>query len=173
MLAREAVDFVLVREKGIEAGALAEVSRRVIAAVRETGAATRVLVAQRLDVAIAVRADGVHLSARPGELTLEQVIRLLPGGFVSVSCHTLSAIERARDSGASAALFGPVFGKTVGGIELVAGAGLRRLSEACALAAAMPVFALGGVTQESAAACVEATATGVAGIRMFFAKPHQ
>jgi thiamine-phosphate pyrophosphorylase len=166
-LARGGADFVLVREKQLAAGALAELSRKVIRAVREGGGSTRVLIAQRLDVAIATGADGVHLSARTGELTVSQVKKLMPGAFVSVSCHSIDEVERARDAVASAVLFAPVFGKTVEGIEVVGGVGLERLREACVAAGEVPVFALGGVTEANAARCVEAGATGIAGIRMF------
>ena len=167
-LARGGVDFVLVREKQLAAGALAALSREVIRAVREAGGATHVLIAQRLDVALATGADGVHLSARVGELTVEQVRRLMPQAFVSVSCHSIPEVERARDAGASAVLFAPVFGKTVDGVEVVAGVGLERLREACIAAGPMPVFALGGVTEANASQCIEAGAAGIAGIRVFF-----
>ncbi len=167
-LAKEGVEFVLVREKSLAAVPLAEVSRSVIEGVRATGAATRVLIAQRVDVAIAVGADGVHLPARPGELTVSQVRKLMPQAFVSASCHTLEEIARAREDGASGVLFGPVFGKTVDGVEVVAGVGLERLYEACEVARKMPVFALGGVTEANAVQCVDAGAAGIAGIRMFF-----
>jgi thiamine-phosphate pyrophosphorylase len=166
-LARGGVDFVLVREKHLAAGALAVLSRTVIRAVREAGISTRLLIAQRLDVAIATGADGVHLSAGVSELTVQQVRHLMPQAFVTVSCHSIADVERARDAGASAVLFAPVFGKVVDGVEVVAGVGLERLHEACVAAGTMPVFALGGVTEENAARCIEAGAAGIAGIRMF------
>jgi thiamine-phosphate pyrophosphorylase len=126
----------------------------------------RVIVAGRVDVAIAVGAAGVHLSAREGELTPEQVRALMPAAFVSVSCHRVEEVRRAREGGASAVLFGPVFGKAVDGVEVVPGVGLEKLREACAVG--VPVLALGGVTEANAGVCVEVGAWGVAGIRMFF-----
>jgi len=167
-LAGEGVDFVLIREKQLEAGELATVCRGVIDAVRATGSGTRVLVARRLDVAVACGADGVHLGGGAGELRPDQVRELLPEGFVSVACHSVADVVRARVGGASAVLFGPVFGKTVDGVEVVPGVGLEALREACGAAGGMGVFALGGVTEENAAVCAEMGACGVAGIRMFF-----
>jgi thiamine-phosphate pyrophosphorylase len=166
--ARLGVEFVLVREKRLEAGVLARLTREVVAAV---GAETRVLVAGRVDVALAAGAGGVHLSARDGELSVGQVLQVMPRAFVSVSCHTLDEVRRAREDGASAVLFGPVFGKTVAGVEVVAGVGLGALREACKAAGGMPVFALGGVSAGNAESCVEAGAAGVAGIRMFAGAP--
>lgn len=173
---RQGVDFLLIREKDLGGGELAGLSRRVIRAVRAERAGqagTRVLVAERADVALAVGADGVHLSARVGELRAGQVRALFgaagqPEPFVSVSCHTEDEVRRARADGASAILFAPVFGKWSAGVGVMEGVGLKRLHEACGAAEGVPVFALGGVTTENAAECVAAGAAGVAGIRMLF-----
>ncbi len=172
-IARGGADFVLLREKDLPAGELLALGRGALAAVRGAGASTRVLLAGRLDVALALGADGVHLSAAPGELTPAQVRSLMPGAFVSVSCHTLAEVVRARDGGASAILFGPVFGKVVDGVEVVSGVGLDLLRQACAAAREVDVLALGGVTHGNAAACVEAGAAGVAAIRMFWSADAQ
>lgn len=161
-LARDGVEYVLVREKALDAGALVRVCR----AVKAVCGGTRVLVSGRADVALAAGLDGVHLSAAPGELTPAQVRRVMPEAYVTVACHSLDEIVQARDAGSDAVLFGPVFGKTVDGVEVVAGVGLERLREACGLGA--DVFALGGVTAGQAEACAAAGAVGVAGIRLFF-----
>jgi len=64
-------------------------------------------------------------------------------------------------------LFGPVFEKRVEGELVVRGLELMMLQAACVIAGKLPVLALGGVTAENAAACVQAGAAGVAGIRLF------
>ena len=160
------VEYVLVREKAMEAGDLTLLVRDIAAAVRQAG--TRVLVAERADVALAAGADGVHLSGRADELTPEQVRRVMPGAVVSVSCHTVPEVRRAAEGGASLVLFAPIFGKVVDGMEVTVGVGLDKLREACFASGAVPLLALGGVTEESAEPCVRAGAAGVAGIRMFF-----
>ena len=93
---------------------------------------------------------------------------MFPGAFVSVSCHSLAEVRRARQDEASAVLFAPVFGKWADCAEVVRGVGLSALGEACEVAEEMPVYALGGVTKVNAEECVRAGAAGVAGIRMFF-----
>ena len=163
-LAEAGVDTLLVREKELAAGALVAVCRQV----KAVAGRTRVLVSGRADVALAAGLDGVNLGAAAGELTPGQVRQVLAGAWVSVSCHTLDEVARAVDGGASAVLFGPVFGKVVAGREVVAGVGLEALGVACRAAGAVPVLALGGVAEGSAAACVAVGAVGVAGIRMFF-----
>jgi thiamine-phosphate pyrophosphorylase len=86
---------------------------------------------------------------------------------VSVSCHRLEEVWRATELGVDAILFGPVFGKSVDGHEVMAGVGLEVLADACRKAGGTKVFALGGVTWERAAECVAKGAAGVAGIRLF------
>lgn len=167
-VARSGVDILLLREKDLSAGQLVALSRRVIAEMRATGTATRVLVAGRVDVAVAAGVDGVHLGSGAGELRVTQVRQVFAEAFVSVSCHNLDEVRIAREEGADAVLFAPVFGKWAGGVEVVKGVGVKALEAACGTAGAMPVFALGGVTEANAAECVRAGAAGVAGIRMFF-----
>ena len=170
---RTTVDLLMIREKELAAGELARLSRSVLAGLDDSGLSTRIVIARRADVAAAVQAHGVHLSSRPGELSASQVRAVFrsagrPEPFVSVSCHSIAEVRRARVGGASAVLFAPVFGKQVGARQVVDAAGLDALAEACSSAGAMLVFALGGVTEENATACTTAGAAGVAGIRMFF-----
>jgi len=167
--AAEGVDFVQLREKDLGAGALAELARRLVAVM---GSRTKLLVNGRADVAVAVGAAGVHLTGHRDELTPAQVrwVFDLAGAdapVISVSCHTVVEVERARDAGVDLILFGPVFEKRVGGEVVVEGAGLEELRQACDAAAPVKVLALGGVTRENAPACVDAGAAGVAGIRLF------
>jgi thiamine-phosphate pyrophosphorylase len=170
---------------------LAALARKLLAALATGDPAPELLVNSRADVAIAVAAAGVHLTAAPGELTPAQVRQLyaaagLPEPIVSVSCHTLAEVARARDSAASLILFGPVFEKVTfekavsagepiatGSGPLATGAGLHLLRAACAAAASIPVLALGGITQANTAACLAAGAAGIAAIRLFIMEQVQ
>jgi thiamine-phosphate pyrophosphorylase len=169
----EGVDFVQLREKEMDAGALVESARRLVRALGAGPGLLRggpkLLMNGRADVAIAAGAAGVHLTAREGELTPGQVREVFAEAgmgrpVVSVSCHTLAEVGRAGD--ADWILFGPVFEKRVAGVVVVEGVGMEALREACAIAPGR-VLALGGVDAENAAECVKAGAAGVAGIRLF------
>jgi thiamine-phosphate pyrophosphorylase len=169
------IDFIQIREKDLAAGELAELTRRVMETVRAAGGATRVLVNSRADVAAAAGADGVHLTSGEGELTPQQVRKVfLAAGrglpVVSISCHRLDEVRRANALGADAILFGPVFGKTVDGMEVTAGVGMEALRQACRVSGGTRVFALGGITPERVAECVAVGAAGVAGIRLYHAE---
>lgn len=155
---------MLLREKQLGPEDLASLTRSVVAACE--GRATKVVVSGSTAVALAGGAHGVHLSGGAGSPSAVRV--QMPRAWVSVSCHNLGEVEWARLAGADAVLFAPVFGKVLAGVEVVPGVGLLRLHEACAVASPIAVFALGGVDEANANACVEAGAAGVAGIRMFF-----
>ena len=168
--AAEGVEFVQLREKQLAGEELARLAAAMRAALREAGR-TKLLVNGGADVAVAAAADGVHLTASAGAGAVDEVRRVFRAAgageaVVSVSCHSVEEVRRAVVEGADLILFGPVFEKRVGGEVVVAGVGLDALREACAVAGKTPVLALGGVTWENAAACVEAGAAGVAGIRL-------
>jgi thiamine-phosphate pyrophosphorylase len=119
------------------------------------------MVNDRLDVAVAAGADGVHLPSRG--IPAADARRLLgPGAIIGASCHSVAEVRRARDGGADFATFGPVFdtpSKRAWGPPV----GLDALREAARLG--LPLVALGGVDASNAASTVAAGAAGVAAIR--------
>jgi thiamine-phosphate pyrophosphorylase len=167
----EGVQYVQLREKQLAAGELVKLAAAMRAVLRESGE-TKLLVNGRPDVAVAAGADGVHLTAQEGELTVEQVRAVFGAAgagtpMISVSCHTLEEVRRGVSEGVDFILFGPVFEKRADGEMVGEGVGLEKLQEACEVADRTPVLALGGVTWPRAELCIEAGASGVAGIRLF------
>ncbi len=173
------VDYIQLREKDLGTRELEMLARDALSAVRngaplrtenrELG--TRLLINSRTDIALTTGADGVHLRAddiAPHEvrhmLEVSAHPPLTTGHFlVASSCHTAADVLRAESEKADFAVFAPVFGKR--GTAGTPPAGLAALHEACR--AKIRVLALGGVTIENAASCLNAGAAGVAGIRMF------
>lgn len=155
--ARCGVDYVQLREKDLSASELEKLAREVVALL--AGSKTRLLVNSRTDVAIAVRAAGVHLRSEdvsPSDVRLVWAAKPL----IAVSCHGLVEVARAAAAGADFAVFGPVFGK-----KDAAPTGLADLRKACQQG--IPALALGGVTLDNARSCVDAGAAGIAAIRLF------
>jgi len=159
------VDTIQLREKDLETRALEDLARAAVAALE--GTATRLLINARADVALACGAHGVHLPAN--DLAASEVravwSRTRPEkAVIAVSAHSPAEIAHAEAHGADFAVFAPVFEKA----GTVNASGLETLRRICRRpAAAMPVFALGGVTLENARLCLEAGAAGIAGIRLF------
>ena len=171
--AAQGIDYIQLREKDLLPATLATLTRQILQILH--GTPTRLLINSRPDIAIASGAHGVHLTAAPGQITPAQVRQLyatasLPRPIISISCHTLAEVEQARHH-ADLILFGPIFHKSIAGELITPGQGLEALHAACLTAAPTPIYALGGVTPESASACLEAGAAGVAGIHLFLNLP--
>jgi len=159
---------VQIREKDLSASALLKLAREAVSAGVAAGTAG-VLVNDRLDVAIAAGARGVHLggsSFAAGEVTRWRGVGRAPADFlVGVSCHSVEDVRVAEKDGASYVFFGPVF-DTPSKRSFGLPQGLQRLREACR-AVKIPVVAIGGVNEKNAAECMKAGAAGIAAIRMF------
>lgn len=161
--ARAGVDLVQVRERGLEDVSLLALAVRVRDAIAATGA--RLLVNDRIDVALAAHAGGVHLPGRG--VSCARVRAVVPDGFlVGRSVHTeREAIAAARDGGCDYLVFGTVFESR----RKPAGhpvAGLAALGRVCA-AVQLPVLAIGGITVARVPDVVRAGAAGIAAIGLF------
>jgi thiamine-phosphate pyrophosphorylase len=168
----DGVDFIQLREKDLSGAAVAALAREILQAIALAASPAKLLLNSNADIAIASGAHGVHLPSGAHELSPAEVRGLyaeagLPAPIVTVSCHTLEEVRRARDHQADGILFAPVFEKVVDGQVVTSGRGLELLHAACLAASPTPVYALGGVTLENASSCLDAGAAGIAGIRLF------
>jgi thiamine-phosphate pyrophosphorylase len=152
---------VQLREKDLDDRALLELARAARTALPP---AIPLLVNGRLDVALAAGADGVHLPA-DGVPVAPLRARFGSGVLIGRSTHSVAEVERARDEGADYVTFGPVW-ETPGKVAPVGTGELVR-----AVAAGVPVYALGGVTLERFGELAAAGAAGVAAIRLFQRTP--
>ena len=156
------VDLLQIREKDLGTRPLAELVKAAVERARGSG--TRVLVNDRLDVGLAVGAAGVHLGTQ--SLPARAVRHHAPQGFlVGVSCHSVGDTLEAESAGADYVLLGPVFA-TPSKLDYGAPLGIEKLREAAGRVK-IPVLALGGITVERVRPCLEAGATGIAGISVF------
>lgn len=160
--ARGGVHLIQIRERDLEAGALARVVAACLDAVRSTS--SRVVVNDRLDVALATGAHGVHL--RHDSIGARQVRRIAPAGFIvgrSVHSREEAALV-AGEGGVDYLMFGPVF--ATASKPGAAPAGAERLAEV-AQASPVPVLAIGGISASRSADVVRAGAAGLAAITLF------
>jgi thiamine-phosphate pyrophosphorylase len=163
---RAGVDWIQIREKDLSERERAALVNEAIGRVPRS---CRVLVNDRLDVAIAVGAGGVHLGEQ--SITVLDAIRLvtekrLRSDFlVGVSTHSLEAARVAEKAGADYVIFGPVFA-TPSKAAFGPPQGLENLREICARLS-IPVMAIGGVMAANASDCLAVGAAGIAAIRLF------
>jgi thiamine-phosphate pyrophosphorylase len=182
--ANAGVDYIQLREKDLtvrdlellarEAASILRSSRAEIAKKRKPR--TALLINSRTDLALTVRAAGVHLPAHDISGAEVQAIWKAscgagaPSGeisprepLISVACHSPEETAEAVRNAATLALFAPVFEKK--DAPFAHAQGLTVLHQACR--AHIPVLALGGITPENASSCLQAGAAGIAAIRLF------
>jgi len=146
---------VELREKDLPARDLLAMARSVKAALAPFG--VPLLVNDRLDVAVAAGADGVHLPASGLD---PRAVRAAYDGLIGVSTHSARELAALDPAAVDLATFGPVFdtpSKRAFGPPL----GLPALREAVA-ASRVPVFAIGGVSPATAGSLRGSGAYGVA-----------
>ncbi len=181
MAVQAKVDWVQIREKDMPARELMDLVRGVRDAIRAEDAlgsaegtrhghvVPRVVVNDRLDLALAAGAAGVHLGRE--SVNVRDVVKWCGSGnappefMIGLSCHSIEEAREAESAGANYILFGPVFetpSKRVFGEPQ----GIARLAEVCGTVR-IPVIAIGGVDEVNAQDCVRTGAGGIAAIRMF------
>ena len=153
----EGVQAVQLRERDLDTRALVELAHtfRRLTASRKA----RLFINDRVDVALGVKADGVHV--RADGLPVAVVRRLVgPEPLIGVSAHSTAEAVRAESGGADFVVLGPVYDtptKRAYGPPI----GLRAVEEV-SRRVRIPVFAIGGVTVSRIPDIVRAGAAGVA-----------
>jgi len=156
---------VQLREKDLGGRALVTLGRELRSLTAAAG--VRLYVNDRVDVALAIGADGVHLGG--GALPRADVKAMAPHLGLAVSTHSVAEVAALGDGPAvDFCLFGPVF-ETPSKQRYGQPLGLPSLQSACATG--IPVVAIGGIDAPRAAACAAAGASGVACIRAILSAP--
>lgn len=153
---------VQLRDPELPARALADLGRRLCDRTRSIGA--KLIINDRLDLALAVGADGVHLGRR--SVTIADARRLIgDGAWISVACHAIDEVVRAAGEGAGAVVLSPIF-PSPGKGPAIGVAAIAEAREAIARRGLhAQIIALGGVTAATAGACFAAGADAAAAIR--------
>ena len=154
------------REKDLEARELTALAERLLGVIRPAGGL--LLVNDRIDVALAVGADGAHLTQ--GSLPPAVARRLVGGGqLLGVSCHSLAEAQEAQEGEVDFVLLGPIFftpSKAPYGAPL----GLEVLKQVRSHIH-LPILGIGGINPTNRQAVLTAGADGVAVISAVMAAP--
>jgi thiamine-phosphate pyrophosphorylase len=150
-------DILQFRDKVMDSRRFLQVAEELRVITRRSG--TLFIVNDRLDIALACGADGVHLGQ--GDLNAGTARQLVPAGFIiGVSVGTVEEAARAEFDGADYIALSPTF-PTLSKEDAGPGHGLARLRE-IRRAVAIPLIAIGGISGENAASVITAGADGVA-----------
>jgi thiamine-phosphate pyrophosphorylase len=161
--AQAGIDLIQIRERGLDDRALLNLTRHAVEATR--GTASRIVVNDRVDVALTARASGVHL--RGDSFAAGGIRALAPPGFlIGRSVHDpaeAAAVESG--GGCDYLLFGTVFPSTSKPpTDPIAGPGALR--EVCTRVG-IPVLAIGGISIENVRQVAACGAAGIAAISLF------
>ena len=149
---------VLVRDKDLPRGLRLALAERVVAFTQRLG--HLVWIAEDLELALALGADGVHLGSAADGARAAAV--RAKGLWLSVACHSVAEVaDREQRLGADSVFLSPIFETPGKGPPL----GLTALTEAARRRTRTRLVALGGITAERAEACFDAGADAVAAIR--------
>lgn len=153
------VDLIQVRETDLEARELADLVRTLLASI--AGTTARLLVNDRLDVALATGAHGVHLKEQG--IMPAQVRRISPPGFV-IGCSVHTTAGAAARKAADFLIAGTVLSTaSKRAPEYLDEEGLRRIVRA----AEQPVFGIGGLDVTSIPLLRSCGAAGLSAIGAF------
>jgi thiamine-phosphate pyrophosphorylase len=169
-IARQAVlggaDIIQLRDKCRSCAELIPVGREITAVTRKAGAVF--IVNDRLDVAVACGADGVHLGQ--DDLRVDTARQLAPPGFIiGVSVGTVEEAREAEREGADYLALSPTF-STASKYNAGPGHGLDRLRE-IRRAVSLPLVAIGGINRQNAGDVIAAGADGIAVISAVVGSP--
>jgi thiamine-phosphate pyrophosphorylase len=159
------ISAILVRRPHATAREVYDITRQLRPATRQLGC--RLVVSDRVDVALAAEADGVHLAARSIPITATRRL-LSKDKLLGYSTHDLDEVTSAEEEGADYVFLGPIF--ETESHPGTTGLGLDHLREAV-LRAAIPVVAIGGVTERNAELVGRTGAAGAAAIRAYSESP--
>ena len=152
------VKAVQLREKDMETRGLLKLAYKMRGITKEHNA--KLFINDRFDIALAVHADGVHLtqSSVPVEAVRKVVKKKL---LIGVSTHSMKEAKAAEKGGADFIAMGPVY-RTPSKVKYGAPVGSGALEKVCG-EINIPVFALGGVKSNRVEKVME---TGVHGVAM-------
>ena len=154
---RGGATMIQLREKARPARDVVEMARHLLNITRPAG--VPLIINDRVDVALAVEADGVHLGQ--DDLPVADARRLLgPERVLGASAGTPQEAVEAEADGADYVGVGSVFatGSKSDAGEPIGPAGLAQIKAAVSI----PIVAIGGVTLANAAEAIHAGAQGVA-----------
>jgi thiamine-phosphate pyrophosphorylase len=154
------LDLLQIREKELPDNQLIELVRECV----NSSGAMKILVNDRLDIALAAGADGVHLTTRSVSPTQ---VRAIAGADFIIGCstHSLAEAEKAQSSGADFITFGPIF-HTPSKAEYGPPVGIDALRQVLA-EIDIPVFPLGGISCKNISELLLLPIAGIAAISLF------
>ena len=160
--------LIQLREKRASSRAFYVDAANALQMTRSAG--VNLIINDRVDIALALRADGVHLGQE--DMPADAARRILgDNAVIGFSTHNLEQVYEALRLPIDYLAFGPIF-PTTSKHNPDPVAGLNQLRIVCEVARPLPVVAIGGITTTNAQDVLNAGADAVAVISALLANPH-
>ncbi len=160
------VRMVQIREKDLDTRSLIDLAQNLIPLIKHRQG--QVLINDRIDLVMALEADGVHL--RSDSLPLSHARRILgESRLIGISTHSAEEVKQAEGEGADFIVLGPIF-ETPSKRQYGPPLGLHAI-ETVSRSCRVPIFAIGGITPIHVPSVLKAGAYGVAVISAIFQAP--
>lgn len=157
------ISMIQIREKQLFPRLVVELASQVIRITQISG--TKILINDRADLALALGADGVHLTSN--SIPTRIIRQNFPPDFIiGVSAHSLAKAQEAKHQGADFAALCPIF-ETASKATYGAPQGIEKLKEIAEKVEEFPIIALGGIDEDNFVKALRSGASGVAGISLF------
>jgi thiamine-phosphate pyrophosphorylase len=152
------IALIQIREKKLSARKVFNLALEAVRIAKSSD--TKILVNDRADIALAAKADGVHLTA--SSVSAKVIRRNFPKDFIiGVSAHTIEKVIEAKENEADFATFSPIFFTA----SKDAPKGLSALQVVCESVKPFPILALGGINETNYEKVLQIGASGFAAIR--------
>ena len=151
ILVKAGIKAVQIREKDLSAKDLLQLANQI------KSFSNKLFINERIDVAYATGANGLHLPEHG--LPVHEARKIIGNKIIGKSTHSIESALRAESEGADFITFGPIY-DTPSKRQYGAPLGISKLQEA-AKKISIPVFAIGGINPERAKECIAAGAYGV------------
>jgi thiamine-phosphate pyrophosphorylase len=150
--------FIQLREKTLSPFDFFQQASSAVVSARKRG--IDLIINDRVDIALALKADGVHLGQ--DDLPPDAARKILgPEAMIGYSTHNIEQVQKALSLPVDYLAIGPIF-QTVSKFDAEPVLGLHGLRAVCGLAVNVPIVAIGGITHQNASAVIEAGASSVA-----------
>jgi len=160
--------LVQFREKGLPASDFYDEAQTALRVTRELG--IRLIINDRVDVALALGADGVHLGQDDLAPTAAREL-LGENAIIGLSTHNMSQALEAQKAPIDYLAFGPIFSTTTKQ-DTSPVVGLAGLAEVRLITKGLPLVAIGGITEANAAEVIQAGADSVAVVSSLLSSPQ-
>lgn len=166
-LAQGGATLVQFREKSLSSQRFYQEAKSALKTARDVG--VRLIINDRVDVALALGADGVHLGQ--DDLSVSAARSLLgANAIIGLSTHSVGQAVAARDEPIDYLAIGPIFGTTTKA-DTSPVVGLNGIQSVREVVGGLPLVAIGGITTENAPSVIRAGADSVAIISGLLSDP--